>query len=72
MTRLEDLSPAALLDAAIRVNRPWTVLRALIAAQRRRARRLRSLPAHRLPDHLRRDVGLPAREPPTRPPDYPR
>ncbi|MEM1100732.1 MAG: hypothetical protein AAGH73_04285 [Pseudomonadota bacterium] len=69
MTRLEDLSPAALLEAAIKANGPWAVLRALLATRRRRIRVPRILPADQLPDHLRRDVGLPAHEPPPRPPD---
>lgn len=62
MTRIEDLSPAALLDAALAANSPGRILRALLA---RAFTPKPSAPfAHELPPHLKRDIGLPPHLPP--------
>lgn len=73
MTRTEDLSPAALLEAALNANSPGLnanspgrVLRALVAKALTRRRRLTF--THELPAHLRRDIGMaPQAPPPIRP-----
>ena len=66
MTRTEDLSPAAFLEAALNTNSPGRVLRALIA--KAVTRRRRAPFAHELPAHLRRDIGMaPQAPPPLRP-----
>ncbi|MEM1236414.1 MAG: hypothetical protein AAGI10_05530 [Pseudomonadota bacterium] len=62
MTRIEDLTPAALLDAALKANGPLKVLKALLRTAlkpRRRAPYVQDLPAH-----LRRDIGMPPQVPP--------
>lgn len=55
----ESLRPAELLADLIERHGPWRVVAALAALLVRRARRARAARAMDLPDHLRRDIGLP-------------
>lgn len=61
----EDSPPALALDQLMDRHGAWATLRALpLVLLRRRTRRLS---AEALPDHLRRDIGLPERDEPTPP-----
>jgi hypothetical protein len=55
----KDLRPAELLADLIERHGPWRVVAALAALLVRRARTAPGGQVMNLPDHLRRDVGLP-------------
>ena len=62
MTRIEDLTPAALLEAALKANSPFRVLAALL--RRILLPQPKAPFAQDLPPHLRRDIGMPPKAPP--------
>lgn len=55
----EHVRPADLLADLIERHGPWRVVAALVAQLVRRARRAPVVRVSDLPDHLRRDIGLP-------------
>ena len=62
MTPTQDLAPRATIDRLIDRYGFWRVLGTVVATLLRRRTRAKQLGVEHLPDHLRRDIGLPPSE----------